>query len=117
MTEAQRTGDRELGRRIRQFRGRRLQRELVQAISELDPDRTHTRGWLAGIEGGHRGPTVEDLELLARALGVSADAILGIERGTDLDRLAQRYGGRISAEDARMVEGLLERLTNGNGTH
>ena len=112
MTE-ERTGDPAMGQRIKRLRGNRTQREIVTKMQALDPDRPHHRAWLSVIELGFRSLHVEDLELLARALGVSADAILGIERGSPLDRLAARYGGRISDADATIVESLLARLTNG----
>ena len=111
----ERSGDAAMGRRIQQLRGIRTQQSIVAKMQDLDPDRPHHRAWLSTIELGYRSMHVEDLELLARALGVSADAILGIERGSPLDRLAARYGGRISDADATIVEGLLARLAN--GTH
>ena len=84
-------------------------------MSDLDPDRPHHRAWLSTVELGYRQINVVDLATLARTVGVSADAILGIERGSALDRLAARYGGRITDADAMIVEGLLARLAN--GTH
>lgn len=72
------TGDPQLGRRIREARRRAhlTQAAVVERMSSAPEGRDHH--WLSNIENGAARLRIDDLPDLARALGVSADYLVGL---------------------------------------
>ena len=84
-------------REAREARGLN-QRELAERLG-LPPSS------IAHFEGGRRGPSVENLIRLARALGVTADFLLGLDAAQPVmdDQLSREFLA-LGAEDRALVE-------------
>lgn len=93
-----------LGQRVRKFR-----EQQGYSLSELARRAGISRSYLYQLETDASSPTQEKLELLARALNVALQDLLGIaipspSRPKELLEFAERY--RLSEEDIRMLSGI-----------